>query len=78
MASYRQYLNNNLQKSEGMPSGTVIVTFEFDKDGKPKKVEVAKSLCTACDAEAKRLIENGPAWDVEDRKERATIEVVFP
>lgn len=78
MGAYRQYLNNNLQKSEGMPSGSVVVSFEFDKDGRPKKLAVQKSLCTACDAEAKRLVESGPAWEVGNRKERASVEVVFP
>lgn len=78
MAAYRQYLRNNLKTSDGMPKGTVIVTFEFDRNGTPKKLEVTKSLCTACDAEAIRLIENGPKWNVEDRKQPATIEVVFP
>lgn len=78
MAAYRQYLSRNLQKSEGMPSGTVVVSFEFDKDGRPKKLAVQKSLCTACDAEAKRLVESGPAWEVGNRKERASVEVVFP
>ena len=77
MASYQSYLKRNLQKSTGMPDGSVVVTFEFDKDGTPRKVEVAKSLCTACDAEAVRLIENGPKWNVEDRKERVSVTVSF-
>lgn len=77
-AAYRTYLRDNLNASDDMPQGTVILTFEFDRDGKPKKIQVSKSLCTACDAEAIRLIQNGPAWNVENRKQRATIEVVFP
>ena len=77
MSSYQSYLKKNLQKSTGMPNGSVVVTFEFDKDGTPRKVAIAKSLCTACDAEAIRLIENGPKWNVEDRKERISIAVPF-
>lgn len=77
MASYQAYLKSNLQRSTGMPNGSVVVSFEFDKDGTPKKVGVAKSLCTACDAEAIRLIENGPKWNVEDRKQRVIISVNF-
>ena len=42
MASYQSYLKKNLQKSTGMPDGSVVVTFEFDKDGTPRKAEVAK------------------------------------
>jgi outer membrane biosynthesis protein TonB len=77
MASYQSYLKRNLQKSTGMPDGSVVVTFEFDKDGTPRKVQIAKSLCTACDAEAIRLIESGPKWNVEDRKERVSVTVSF-
>ena len=77
MASYQTYLKKSLQKSNGMPSGSVVVTFEFDKDGTPRKIEVAKSLCTACDAEAMRVIENGPKWHVNERKERVSVTVSF-
>ena len=77
MASYQTYLKKSLQKSNGMPSGSVVVTFEFDKDGTPRKIEVAKSLCTACDAEAMRVIENGPKWNVNERKERVSVTISF-
>lgn len=77
MDAYQRYLRNSLQRTPGMPGGKVVLTFEFDRDGKPRKVEVAESLCTACDMEAIRLIEEGPAWKVEDRKQRQRIEVEF-
>jgi outer membrane biosynthesis protein TonB len=77
MAAYQRYLRNGLQRTPGMPGGKVVLSFEFDRDGKPRKVEVVESLCTACDMEAIRLIEQGPAWKVEDRRERQRIEVEF-
>ena len=77
MAAYNAYLKRNLQRSDNMPRGNVVLTFEFDKDGSPRKIEVAKSLCTACDAEARRLIEAGPKWIAEDKKERVSISVEF-
>ncbi|MEZ4721047.1 MAG: energy transducer TonB [Flavobacteriales bacterium] len=78
MAAYKSYLKKNIQTSEGMPKGTVTVTFELDRNGKPKKLEVSNSLCTACDAEAKRLVENGPEWEPVDKKERLSVTVEFP
>lgn len=77
-SAYKTYVATNLQKTEEMLSGSVTVSFEFDKNGQPKKATVVKSLCEACDQEAIRLIENGPAWNVEDRKERATYTITIP
>jgi len=34
-------------------------------------------LCTACDAEAMRVIENGPKWNVNERKERVSVTISF-
>ena len=77
MASYQRYLKRSIQRTPGMPNGVVVLSFEFDRDGKPRKVEVMKSLCTACDLEAQRAVEEGPAWEVGDRKERVSLEVPF-
>lgn len=77
MEAYRTYLKNNLQRTTGMPLGEVVLSFEFDRNGSPKSVKVENSLCTACDAEAIRLIEQGPKWTAADRKERVFITVNF-
>jgi hypothetical protein len=78
MVAYQSYLKKNLNSSEGMPTGTVVITFELDRSGNPKKISVAKSLCTACDAEAIRLVENGPKWESEDRKATGSVVIQFP
>jgi len=78
MVAYQSYLKKNLNSSEGMPTGTVVLTFELDRNGKPKKVSIAKSLCTACDAEAIRLLENGPKWESEDKKANGSVVIQFP
>jgi len=77
-SAYNSYLNKNLNASESMPSGKVTLTFELDRNGKPKKIQVVKSLCTACDAEAIRLIENGPAWKSDDRKAEGSVNITYP
>lgn len=78
MANYQSYVKKNLNTSEGMPSGSVILTFELDRNGKPKKISVVKSLCTACDAEAIRVLQNGPEWKAEDKKAKGTVSIKFP
>lgn len=78
MASYRAYLKKNLRRTDGMPTGTVSVSFELDRSGKPKKVQVTKSLCTACDIEAVRLVTAGPNWESTDKKARVSVNVTFP
>lgn len=77
MPAYKQYLKSSVRKKDDMPRGSVTVSFEFDKDGNPRKVRVENSLCESCDAEAIRLIESGAAWTVGDRKQRVTMEVTF-
>jgi len=77
-ASYNNYLRQNLKKSNSMPTGSVVLSFEFDRSGKPKNIRVTQSLCTACDAEAIRLVSTGPKWEVKDRKQRTTLSVRFP
>ena len=42
--------------------GTVFLVFTLDKKGVVKKVKVTKSLHPACDAEAIRLLQEGPKW----------------
>lgn len=78
MPAYTTYLKNSLQTTDEMPSGNVVLSFQFDKSGKPKRVNVEKSLCDACDKEAVRLIESGISWDVDNHNERVSIEVPFP
>lgn len=77
-AAYKNYISSNLSKSEEMKTGTVTLSFEFDRNGNPKKIKVDKSLCDACDEEAIRLIESGPAWNAEDRKTRVSYTISIP
>ena len=43
-------------------SGKVSLAFEIDKQGRPVKIEVRKSLCPSLDREAVRLLKSGPIW----------------
>ncbi|MGM9476650.1 carboxypeptidase-like regulatory domain-containing protein [Pedobacter sp. GSP4] len=61
--NYVQYLENNnkLYNPKG-PEQFVILSFKVKKDGRPTNIAVIKSLNKKADAEAKRLIAEGPDW----------------
>jgi TonB family protein len=61
--SYQHYLAVNRRRpSLLMKEGRVRVNFTVDSDGTTKDFVIAESLCTECDAEAIRLIKEGPPW----------------
>jgi ribosomal protein L35AE/L33A len=61
--NYVQYLENNnkLYNAKG-PEQFVILSFKVKKNGRPTNIAVIKSLNKKADAEAKRLIQDGPDW----------------
>ncbi|GAB3532969.1 hypothetical protein GCM10027443_17540 [Pontibacter brevis] len=62
--SLTAYLNKNNQWRVGQSTveGRVVVSFLVNEKGELKEIEVLKSLCSSCDKEAVRLIENMPNW----------------
>ncbi|WP_029274245.1 carboxypeptidase-like regulatory domain-containing protein [Pedobacter borealis] len=61
--NYNQYLENNnkLYNPKG-PEQFVILSFKVKSNGRPTNISVIKSLNKKADAEAKRLIQDGPDW----------------
>ncbi|MEH3113136.1 carboxypeptidase-like regulatory domain-containing protein [Pedobacter terrae] len=61
--NYSQYLahNNKLYNPKG-PEQFVILSFKVKSNGRPTNISVIKSLNKKADAEAKRLIQEGPDW----------------
>lgn len=61
--NYSQYLENNnkLYNPKG-PEQFVILSFKVKSNGRPTNISVIKSLNKKADAEAKRLIQDGPDW----------------
>ncbi len=77
---YDTYVANNLQIPDDLrpklpPAPTVELSFEVDKMGQPVNIRVIRSLCSECDAEAIRLIRDGPRWKPtrKGRKTRVTL-----
>lgn len=55
--------------------GKVILSFTTNKKGAPRKIKVVQSLNKKCDAHAKKLLENGPVWQINnDSRNTVTIE----
>ena len=79
--NYDSYLVNNLnvpvdEYLKQSNSGYVQVSFEVDKNGDPVNIAVDKSLCTKCDAEAIRLIKEGPKWKRSAKKHGRTSVII--
>ena len=73
---YNKYLETNRkipQDSLGM-KGIVVISFIVKKNGRPSDLSVDQSLGPDYDAEAIRLIKEGPAWKLLKGK-KATVKV---
>ena len=81
-AEYHNYLNNNIQLSDEAKQknihGEVELTVKLKDNGDISTVKVAKPLCEECDAEAVRLVKEGPKWEVKgNKKTKAKVKVKF-
>lgn len=64
--AFDEYLKKNLKYPEEAESkhleGTVRIEFTVTPEGKIENLKVTDGLSEECDAEAKRLVQEGPAW----------------
>lgn len=68
---FYEYINKN-KKVDSLSRGNVDVSFFINNKGRPDKFIIEKSLSTARDQEAIRLIKDGPAWKVLNSKKTKT------
>lgn len=63
-SEFGQYISENLPENflADTLKGTVKLSFDVNSSGKPVNIHVEKSLCEKCDAEALKLLEEGPKW----------------
>jgi len=66
LEAFKEYIKDNknypaLAKTENI-KGTVFLVFKIKANGRVKNIEVTKSLHPAYDAEAIRLLQEGPKW----------------
>lgn len=75
--AFDQYLEKNIRpvyNSAGVRmAGEVLLSFSINKKGRPKDIKVAMSLCTPCEAQAIKLLENGPDWSGKKNEEKTVI-----
>ncbi|HSC37280.1 MAG TPA: TonB family protein, partial [Chitinophagaceae bacterium] len=77
---YNQYLEKNkkLPDSTAAVHGMVVVRFNVTNKGVLKNFSIEKSLNEALDAEAIRLVKEGPSWRLlKGRKAKASVMVNF-
>lgn len=78
--TYEQYLEKNKRIPASNPNlkGEVAISFEVNKKGERSNYKVEKSLSADHDAEALRLVREGPEWKLnKGRKSRVTVIVRF-
>ena len=79
--NYNLYLLNNLRKPEKIEKSKmddfVEISFAVNTAGRPVNIRVEKSLSKTCDAEAIRLVKEGPKWETRGKKSRARVTVPF-
>lgn len=79
---YNNYLSSNLRFPEDARQknihGEVEITVKLTNNGDVSQIKVDKPLCPDCDAEAIRLVKEGPKWDVKNtKKKKVKIKVKF-
>lgn len=79
---YQKYLIDNLRFPKAAKQknihGEVVLSATLSMNGDILKVNTEKPLCPECDAEAIRLVKEGPKWEVKNNKKtKATVIVKF-
>jgi hypothetical protein len=78
--AFNRYITDNRQSVQNTgkraaTKGTVELQFDIDKEGNPTNILVIKSLCERCDAEATRLLKDGPQW--KPANTRTQVKILF-
>ena len=78
---FNNYVNDSLktlqQLSPASVSAEVSVSFNINDKGEPVDIHVQKSLCSICEEEAIRIIKNGPAFKLNNKRKKAHAVVKF-
>jgi hypothetical protein len=77
--AYYKYLKTQLIRPAdeicGNAKGKVVLSFSVNGNGRPEEIAVTHSLCPSADAEAIRLVKEGPGWTAGET--RVTVIVRF-
>jgi hypothetical protein len=78
--AFEEYIEKNKRIPPENPNlvGEVVLSFAVNKRGELSEFKVEKSLSPQHDAEAQRLVRQGPSWKLQrGRKSRVTVIVRF-
>ena len=76
--AYEQYLNANTKLPAGKHiSGKVVLSFTINPDGNLSNIQIIKGLNPHYNAEAIRLLKEGPKWKAEGKPEAASLTLDF-
>ena len=79
--NFNTYVNDSLktilQLGQSAVSAEVIASFDINDKGEPVDINVTRSLCTPCDAEAIRIIKNAPPLKLNKKRKKAHAVVKF-
>lgn len=79
--NYAAYMANNLELPDNIKintqHGVVELSFTVDKNGAPQNINIEKSYSKQVDAEAIRLVKEGPKWKSKNRNKKGKVVVVF-
>ena len=83
--AFRDYLRDSLEYPEKAmkdeKEGSVRLSFLVNMDGTLQNIRVVKGLTEECDAEAIRLLREGPAWHpaiINGRRTARTVQISIP
>ncbi|CAL1520909.1 hypothetical protein MMC2321_04699 [Chitinophaga sp. MM2321] len=77
--AFEKYLHDHTVNPDNKFTGTVRISFTVMPDSSLQDIKVVNSLNAACDAEAIRVLREGPAWTpaTDGKPAKATVNVLF-
>jgi hypothetical protein len=81
-AHFNKYVNDSLRTAQQlnvvpMKLGAVLLSFNVNKQGHAADIKVKRPLCIPCDAEAIRILQEGPLWKQPVRHKKAKATIIF-
>lgn len=71
---FRNYLaEERTRLAENGLTGSAVIEFEIDKNGRPRNIKVAESTSREAAQQARDIVRNGPDWVLRFGKKRITI-----
>ncbi|HEY0899086.1 MAG TPA: hypothetical protein VGD90_07115 [Sphingobacteriaceae bacterium] len=76
-SAYNQYLEDNIRPTNADRSGKIIMELSIGADRRPKDIRILNGLSDGQNAEAVRLVKDGPAWNISGSSPTVRITINF-